>query len=62
MAAFRLIPKEEKFFADFIALADRTSGATPVEKMLATDPRRGRRSRSSRPRVATRRPTRSSSA
>mgnify|MGYP003488141000 CR=1 FL=1 len=39
MAAFRLIPKEEKFFADFIALADRiVSGATLLEKMLATDP------------------------
>ena len=37
--AFRLIPKEEKFFADFIALADRiVSGATLLEKMLATDP------------------------
>ena len=39
MAAFRLIPKEEKFFADFIALADRiVSGATLLERMLATDP------------------------
>ena len=39
MAAFRLIPKEEKFYADFIALADRiVSGATLLEKMLATDP------------------------
>lgn len=37
--SFRLIPKEEKFFADFIALADRiVSGATLLEKMLATDP------------------------
>ena len=39
MAAFRLIPREEKFYADFIALADRiVSGATLLEKMLATDP------------------------
>jgi predicted phosphate transport protein (TIGR00153 family) len=39
VAAFRLIPKEEKFYADFIALADRiVSGATLLEKMLATDP------------------------
>ncbi len=39
MAAFRLIPKEEKFYADFTALADRiVSGATLLEKMLATDP------------------------
>ena len=37
--AFRLIPREEKFYADFIALADRiVSGATLLEKMLATDP------------------------
>ncbi|MCC7123955.1 MAG: DUF47 domain-containing protein [Acidobacteria bacterium] len=36
---FRLIPKEEKFFADFIALADRiVSGATLLERMLASDP------------------------
>jgi predicted phosphate transport protein (TIGR00153 family) len=36
---FRLIPRDEKFFADFIALADRiVSGATLLEKMLATDP------------------------
>lgn len=39
MAAFRLIPKEEKFYADFIALADKiVSGATLLEKMLANDP------------------------
>jgi predicted phosphate transport protein (TIGR00153 family) len=39
VAAFRLIPKEEKFFDDFTALADRiVSGATLLEKMLATDP------------------------
>jgi predicted phosphate transport protein (TIGR00153 family) len=36
---FRLIPREEKFFADFIALADRiVSGATLLEKMLSSDP------------------------
>ena len=36
---FRLIPREEKFFADFIALADRiVSGATLLERMLASDP------------------------
>jgi uncharacterized protein Yka (UPF0111/DUF47 family) len=36
---FRLIPKEEKFFADFIVLADRiVSGATLLERMLASDP------------------------
>ncbi len=39
MAAFRLIPKEEKFYAHFTALADRiVSGATLLDKMLATDP------------------------
>ena len=36
---FRLIPREEKFFADFIALADRiVSGATLLERMLSSDP------------------------
>ena len=36
---FRLIPKEEKFFADFIALADRiVTGATLLERMLSSDP------------------------
>lgn len=36
---FRLIPKEEKFFSDFIALADRiVTGATLLERMLASDP------------------------
>lgn len=36
---FRLIPREEKFFADFTALADRiVSGATLLQKMLASDP------------------------
>jgi predicted phosphate transport protein (TIGR00153 family) len=39
VAAFRLIPKEEKFYTEFIALADRiVSGTTLLEKMLATDP------------------------
>lgn len=36
---FRLIPREEKFFSDFITLADRiVSGATLLERMLASDP------------------------
>ncbi len=36
---FRLIPKEEKFFSDFIVLADRiVTGATLLERMLASDP------------------------
>ncbi len=36
---FRLLPKEEKFFDDFTALADRiVSGATLLERMLASDP------------------------
>jgi predicted phosphate transport protein (TIGR00153 family) len=36
---FRLIPREEKFFGDFIVLADRiVSGATLLERMLASDP------------------------
>ena len=35
----RLIPKEEKFFDDFVALADRiVSGATLLERMLSSDP------------------------
>jgi predicted phosphate transport protein (TIGR00153 family) len=35
----RLIPREEKFFDDFITLADRiVSGATLLERMLASDP------------------------
>lgn len=39
MARFRLIPKEEKFFGDFVTLADRiVSGATALERMLASDP------------------------
>ena len=36
---FRLIPREEKFFSDFITLADRiVSGATLLERMLSSDP------------------------
>lgn len=39
VARFRLIPREEKFFDDFITLADRiVSGATMLERMLASDP------------------------
>jgi predicted phosphate transport protein (TIGR00153 family) len=35
----RLIPRNEKFFEDFTALADRiVSGATLLEKMLSSDP------------------------
>ena len=35
---FRLIPREEKFYADFIALADElVVGATLLEEMLAPD-------------------------
>ena len=39
MFRIRLVPKEEKFFEDFIALADRiVSGATLLERMLSSDP------------------------
>ena len=39
MARFRLIPREEKFYADFIALADQlVTGAGLLERMLASDP------------------------
>lgn len=39
--AFRLIPKEEKFYDDFIAVAvEITKGAALLEKMVATDPPR----------------------
>jgi uncharacterized protein len=39
VARFRIIPREEKFFTDFITLADRiVSGATLLESMLASDP------------------------
>ncbi|MDQ3069453.1 MAG: DUF47 family protein [Acidobacteriota bacterium] len=37
--AFRLIPKEEKFYDDFIAVAaEITKGARLLEQMIATDP------------------------
>ena len=36
---FRLIPREEKFFTDFITLADRiVSAATLLERMLSSEP------------------------
>ncbi len=39
MAAFRLIPREEKFFTDFVALADEiVKASTLLEAMVATDP------------------------
>ena len=39
MFRLRLIPREEKFFNDFITLADRiVSAATLLERMLASDP------------------------
>ena len=39
MARFRLIPREEKFYADFTALADQlVTGAGLLERMLASDP------------------------
>jgi len=37
--AFRLIPREEKFYEDFLAISDElTKGAKLLEEMLATDP------------------------
>jgi len=37
--AFRLIPREEKFYADFLAIADELkNGARLLEEMLAVDP------------------------
>ena len=37
--AFRLIPREEKFYSDFIAIAEELkNGAMLLEQMLATDP------------------------
>lgn len=37
--AFRLIPREERFYDDFIALAEKIrAGATLFEEMLAPDP------------------------
>jgi predicted phosphate transport protein (TIGR00153 family) len=39
LANFRLIPREEKFFDDFKAMADQLrAGARMLEEMLATDP------------------------
>jgi predicted phosphate transport protein (TIGR00153 family) len=39
--AFRLIPKEEKFYDDFRAVAEQiTKGAALLEQMIATDPPR----------------------
>jgi hypothetical protein len=39
VARFRLIPREEKFYADFIALTDQlVKGAALLERMLAPDP------------------------
>ena len=39
MARFRLIPREEKFYADFIALADQlVVGAQLLEQLLADEP------------------------
>ncbi len=37
--AFRLIPREEKFYEDFLAISDElTKGAKLLEEMLAIDP------------------------
>jgi uncharacterized protein len=39
VARFRLIPREEKFYADFIALADQlVTAAGLLERMMASDP------------------------
>jgi uncharacterized protein Yka (UPF0111/DUF47 family) len=39
VARFRLIPREEKFYDDFIALSDQlVNGAKLLERMLAPDP------------------------
>ncbi len=39
MARFRLIPREEKFYEDFVAIADELMvGAKKLEEMVATDP------------------------
>ena len=39
MARFRLIPREEKFFEDFVAMADQIRvGAGLLEEIFATDP------------------------
>jgi len=42
MARFRLIPREEKFFADFLAMSDELETAARLfEGMIATDPPNG---------------------
>lgn len=39
MARFRLIPREEKFYQDFVAMADQIRvGARLLEEMFASDP------------------------
>ena len=39
MARFSLIPREEKFYGDFLAMADQLkNGARLLEQMFATDP------------------------
>jgi uncharacterized protein len=39
MSRFRLIPREEKFYDDFVAMAEQISaGARLLEEMFATDP------------------------
>jgi uncharacterized protein len=39
VARFRLIPREEKFYADFIALADQlVTAAGLLDRMMASDP------------------------
>ncbi len=39
MARFRLIPREEKFFADFVSVANELrNGARLLEEMLASEP------------------------
>src|SRR5438105_15413022 len=39
MARFRLIPREETFYVDFVAMADQLRvGARMLEEMLAVDP------------------------
>ena len=39
MARFRLIPREETFYVDFVAMADQVRmGARLLEEMLAVDP------------------------
>ena len=39
MARFRLIPREEHFFEDFLGMAEELrGGARPLKQMLAVDP------------------------